>query len=559
MYWQRYEKNLREVYWVAHFMSFVVFVIALLGSFGVRFEDLKDLSLLMMVMFFISIGFFLALILAYINRTIIDPALLSGRQLRGIDLVYIAVFALSFFSLVVACRMAGTAFDFLFVLPVSICAWTFGERAGQTLAIGGGLGLMLVDLIISRSGDIPSEVGLARLALFLIIAHLVGKMSDSNFRLFVEVVRSEQVKKTILESMPLAVLTCGEDGRITFTNRKLGKLMDELFAHDTEVPEPERPALCAGSEEAFWSRLGLHEQLAGYEVHNLEVQVRSKWLLINKAPLKGADASRLGWVITLSDITNKKEMENRLQQSAVFSALGQMAAGLAHEIRNPLTSIRGFMQLVTERDDNTRLGEVKGRLNVAIEEIDRLARILKNFLLLATPSEQRLVRINLNDVIDEIWEILTIKALSNNAVLVRALASDLPVLLGDKDRLKQVALHLVDNALAAAGAGGRVWVETFFTRERGICMRVTDSGPGIPDSIMDSIFLPFFSTKAENTGLGLAICHRIVSEHRGSINVESGVRGTTFTVCFPPADMQVPHSPTVVELDSFLSRKQRRA
>jgi len=555
-YLQRYEKKIRDAFWTAHFVAFLVFIVALLGSYGVRFKDLQDISLLLVsTTFLLSIGFLFTLILAYVYRKIIHPGFLLDRKLRGIDLVYIFVFAGSFLALVAACRIAGTAFDFLFVLPVGICTWLFGERVGLILAFTGGLACMVVDLVIEQPGEIPSEVGLARLALFLIVAHLVGKISDSNYRLFSEVIESEQVKKTILESMPLAVLTCDKDGRITFTNSNLRNLLKELGTQNVDG----HLSCNAGSEEEFWVRLGVGEKPPDREVHNLEVRIQEKWILANKVPLKGANESHLGWVITLSDITGKKEIENQLQQSALLSALGQMAAGMAHEIRNPLTSVRGFIQLVAEKDNHVCLGEVKDHLNVAMGEIDRLARIVSDFLMLASPRERKLTRVKLNDVVEEMWELLAIKALNNDVVLTRVLAPDLPALLGDKEQLKQVILHLVVNALAAAGPGGQVRLQTCITHKQEICIQVLDSGPGIPGSIMGSIFLPFFSTKEDGTGLGLAICHRIVSEHRGSINVESTLSGTTFTVRFPPADEPVARIPTVVGLDNFIARKQRRA
>ena len=556
-YLRRYEKRVRDIFWTAHFVSFAVLAVALVGSYGYRLKNIQQISpFLVSTVFFLSIGYFLVLLLAHMHRKTIDSQLLLNRRLRAIDVIYIVIFHLSFLVLVVLCRKVGMSFDFLYVLPLGICTWLFGERVGLTAAFTGGLGLMAVDMVIGRAQAVPAEVSLCRLVLFLMVAYLVGKMSDSNYKLVAEIIESEQVKKAILESMPLAVLTCDRDGKITFTNSKLNKLMDDLGPQHTEGPET--GSLSHSSAEALWSYLGIGEQLAGSEVHNLEVQMPDRWVLVNKVPLTGANESHLGWVITLSDITERKEIENQLQQSAVLSALGQMAAGMAHEIRNPLASARGFVQLVAEKDDHVSLGEVKNHLNVAIGELDRLGKIVSDFIMIASPKEQKLARVNLNGVVEEIWGLLAIKALNNDAVLTKVLTPDLPALLGDGEQLKQLILHLVDNALAAAGTGGRVRVQTGVTRKGEVYLQVSDSGPGIPDSVMNSIFLPFFSTKEDAMGLGLAICHRIVFEHKGSISVESSVWGTTFTVRFPPADPKT-RNDTVVSLESFIARKQRRA
>jgi PAS domain S-box-containing protein len=266
-----------------------------------------------------------------------------------------------------------------------------------------------------------------------------------------------------------------------------------------------------------------------------EVEMAGRTLLFNRADLRTRSGKIVGMACIVNDITDRKEMERKLQRSATLSAIGELAAGTAHEIRNPLTSIRGFLQLMKEKKD-APIRDFDGYFDIILAEADRINAIITEFLKLAKQEKVELRPVNLNDIINFIWGLLNSEALLREIHLVRKLDPEAPPIMGNIDMLKQVVINLVNNALQATGRGGVVKVVTR-RKENGVLLIVEDNGVGIEESILPRIFDPFFTTRDEGTGLGLAITNKILGEHNASINVTSKPgRGTTFYITFPLAE-----------------------
>src|SRR5215813_4547014 len=244
-------------------------------------------------------------------------------------------------------------------------------------------------------------------------------------------------------------------------------------------------------------------------------------------------AERLSTVIENSKLYEKMRERDRL------AALGEMAAGLAHEIRNPLGAIKGAAQCLEPRP---RAGEEGEFLDVIVEEVNRLNGVVTQFLDYARPLKQSFGTVDINEVVGR-----TIRLIQNEIparlALVVELGESLPSVEGDPEQLKQVLINLVQNAIQALGnAPGTIRVRTrgpdrfADLRAAGefVEIDVADDGPGIPPEQQPNIFVPFFTTKQKGTGLGLAICQRIVKSHGGSISVQSRVGdGSTFVVRLP--------------------------
>lgn len=273
---------------------------------------------------------------------------------------------------------------------------------------------------------------------------------------------------------------------------------------------------------------------------NYELDLGDRVLLINCADLRSQDGRVIGCVCIINDISDRKELERKMQRSAALSAIGELAAGTAHEIRNPLTSIRGFLQLIKEKKD-TRVGELENYLNLVLAEVDRINGIIIEFLKLARPQKPKLEQVSLDEIINSIWELLHNEAVLREVHLHRLQEPGLPPVMGNPDMIKQVVINLVNNALQATGPGGTVRIIT--QRHRGGArLAVEDNGPGIDKPTLDRIFNPYFTTRDEGTGLGLAITSRIVHEHNASINVHSAPgQGARFNVDFPPAPLGPEH------------------
>lgn len=234
----------------------------------------------------------------------------------------------------------------------------------------------------------------------------------------------------------------------------------------------------------------------------------------------------------------------QLQEQNRLAALGQMAAGLAHEIRNPLAGVKGAAQFL----QSERLsGDSKDMLQVIIDEANRLDIVVRQFLDYARPFELDVQQEHVNAVVTHVLTLLRASGVPDGVEVVEELAGDLPPMLLDAPRLSQVLLNLMQNALQAMPDGGRLTVETRrVPMRRGAGMIevvIRDTGTGINDEVMEKLFIPFFTTKATGTGLGLSICQRIVDAHGGELDVQSVEDlGAAFIVRLP-----LPEAPTQTE------------
>jgi two-component system, NtrC family, sensor histidine kinase HydH len=221
--------------------------------------------------------------------------------------------------------------------------------------------------------------------------------------------------------------------------------------------------------------------------------------------------------------------EEQLLRASQLSALGELSAGLAHEIRTPLGSIRGTAEIV--RDPTTTVTQRDEFAAILIQEVDRLNQVVTNFLKFAKPAPVGKKSYDLNQLLAELVE-FTAAECQRNRVAVSLTPAELPHVAVDSDQLKQVFLNLILNAVQAMPAGGTLQIRTI-QRDDSIVTVFSDSGPGIPPMILPKIFNPFFTTRQTGNGLGLAISQRIVQAHGGQIEVDSGERGTTFRVLLP--------------------------
>jgi two-component system, NtrC family, sensor kinase len=236
---------------------------------------------------------------------------------------------------------------------------------------------------------------------------------------------------------------------------------------------------------------------------------------------------------------NLKKSQTIMRRADRLASLGTLIASLAHEIRNPLVSIKTFTQLLPERIDDEEFRNYF--LKVASGEIDRLTGLINELLGFARPSEPRLEGEDVNALIDKMEILVATEARKKNVTLNKNYARDLPQIKVDAEQLKQVLLNILLNAIQSTKGEGKIWIETRQVQvpfedkvEPFTQIEVRDTGVGIPKENLERIFDPFFSTRPEGSGLGLAISHQIIHDHGGFISVESEVgKGTSFKVHLP--------------------------
>ncbi|MEW5762595.1 MAG: ATP-binding protein [Bacillota bacterium] len=331
----------------------------------------------------------------------------------------------------------------------------------------------------------------------------------------------------ILEMVDLAIICADSHGRITLFNHAAERIFGIASFHALGKTESEvfRQAGLPGDR---------NHPLFRTETRNAEITLNGRYLLVQRSTARLISGEDVRTITIITDYTEKKRMEEEANRMATLTAIGEMAAGMAHEIRNPLTSIRGFAQLIYEKDETVGIGEVKPYLDIMLAEVKHVENLIANFLLLTQPGPPSWEKVNLNALIGEIRNLITAEATRRSIETTFHTEPDLPAVEGNGEQLKQVVLNLVANALDAAGTGGRVSLSTYGGGDN-VYLEVVDNGPGVPSGLEYHIFVPFFSTKDRGSGLGLAVSHRIVTEHGGVIELASSPGHTVFRVRLPRA------------------------
>ena len=357
--------------------------------------------------------------------------------------------------------------------------------------------------------------------------------------------------EAVLAGLPDAVIAVDASLRIVFWNsaaevltersarRAEGRYLKEVFPPDASVVRRLGETVSTGESrsepEGFVDR---------GESRRVPVSLVT-------APLFARDGSVEGAVAVLRDLSRIHQLEAEVRRGETLAAAGRMAVGLAHEVRNPLGAIRGAVQLLKrELGTDSRWSEYT---DVLLTEVDRVNRIIEMLLDLARPVQLRLVPLNLHQLLERVATLHEEACRELKIGLVRSYDPSLPPILGDEDRLVQVFHNLLRNAFDAMPSGGRLTLTTrvslnplFGKMDLGAGQRnmveakVADEGGGIPAAARARIFDPFFTTKDKGLGLGLAICHRILEEHRGAIQVDSAEGRGTVVTCFLPIAKMTP-------------------
>jgi two-component system, NtrC family, sensor histidine kinase AtoS len=247
------------------------------------------------------------------------------------------------------------------------------------------------------------------------------------------------------------------------------------------------------------------------------------WISATTSPLKNYDGDIIGAVAVFKDLTERRRLEEQVNRANRLATLGELMAGVAHEIRNPLTSIKGFLQYFqTERDDE----EWQHHLPMLLREVDRMNRIIEALLYFSRPSQSAVTPTDLAEVLHSSLMLVSNRADSKGISFDIHLDEDLPLVELDREQFKQVFLNLLINSVQAMEQAGGVRIEVTCLRETDeVNLSFADSGPGIPETVRERVFDPFFTTKKAGTGLGLAVVQRIVSARSGRVFIEDNPGG----------------------------------
>jgi len=276
-------------------------------------------------------------------------------------------------------------------------------------------------------------------------------------------------------------------------------------------------------------------QVGQYEVEtqlvNKDRQSFPVMLTVNK--FLDPQGELTGYIFIAKDITERKKLEYRIFQSEKLAAIGQLAATMAHEINNPLFVISGRLEMILEQEGLD--DKLKEELTVINTQADRIRKLVDRLLKFARHAPPKLEAISINEAIESVLPLLSYHKLPvSNIDIEKDLSDNLPLIKGDLNQLQEVFVNLFINAYQSMSEGGKLSIKTSNFMGRFAEIRIGDTGRGIAPQNLKNVFMPFFSTKKDGTGLGLPICFNIIKSHGGSIDVESQVdKGTTFIIRLP--------------------------
>ncbi len=503
-------------------------------------------------------AFYLAVIVAVIYFLSLVSLLLQSFFQRYPKIFKIAqlVFDLTLASVVIFVTGGkASPFIFLYVLVIIYSSIVLTKMASYVTALVSGLVYVLIVFYQIRvemplepgesiwsSVSLWGEIGLVstyfHLTGFLLVAILSGYLSERFRTAGRELGESERslrilqnLHENIIQSLTSGVITLNLEGRIISANRT-----------GLEI-------LGISSEDNILGK-DLGQFMTGLHLDDLVSKKREQMLYtapdgrmvtlgFSSSELRDMEEKTQGYIIIFQDLTEVKELEDRLRTSEKMALLGQLAAGLAHELRNPLSAISGAVEILSSdvkpTEENLRL------VRMASQEVERLNLLVEDFLILTMPIQKLTTLVDLGSIIADTVESFAKTIRRGNIEIVNQVEKGIYVQ-ADAYRLKQAVWNLLLNSVDAMPIGGLIVIKSK-TGESSVVIEISDEGKGIDENFISRIFEPFFTTKEVGTGLGLAIVQKVIESYNGNINVVSSRgNGATFVITLPrfkevPADV----------------------
>ena len=319
------------------------------------------------------------------------------------------------------------------------------------------------------------------------------------------------------------------EGRITQVNHAF----EQLFSYSSEEAIgqalPLVPEQLHTEEQQTMEQLKSGRRLKARETERITKMGELISVSVTTSPIRDKHGAIRAIASITRDMTSRNKMEELLRRSEKLTTVGQLAAGVAHEIRNPLTTLRGFLQLQLESSKlNTR------HIDIMLSELDRINLIVGEFLILAKPQATRFEDKDIRFILGDVISLLDSQAHLCNIVFDPLFCKEDCSISCEENQLKQVFINVLKNAIEAMPKGGQIRVEVARNEDKEVCVTIMDEGIGIPDEMISKLGDPFFTDKDTGTGLGIMVSQRIIQSHQGTIDIKSAVNvGTTVTITLP--------------------------
>lgn len=509
--------------------------IVLIGIFALQMmqPEFINFELLFSVCSVLSAIFFIHLLYIFYFE--------SARLKRRI-LPFLFIFdIISITSLTLLSGVNQSTFLLLYIINIILCGFIFQRRGAVLLAL-------LTSFLFSGSlifGPLLNEqtiylsYGVNNLAFFA-VAGLSGYLSEQlNFMGSELQARGKDIKALknfnaiVIENMATGMLTIDSQGEILQLNRAGGGIIDE--EPDSLIGQPIDKVLqgiLKSIQEQNFTKSGKNVGYIDFELKS--VFGKKKILSIIVSPLREESTVLTGYILTFQDLTKVRRLEEFMRQSEKLAAVGQLAAGIAHEIRNPLASISGSIQMLDSMLGSQH-GDQKKLMQITMREIDRLNNMITEFLTFVRPDNADLQKMSLSLLISDVLEMVKVNGQLRQGIVYESEISLEIEILGDRDKLKQALLNIVINACQAMETVDQPKLVVCLVKAGDNCsLRIHDNGIGMDKRTLKRIFEPFLTTKPKGTGLGLAVTHKILEIHDARVFVDSTVDvGTEFVLEFP--------------------------
>lgn len=373
--------------------------------------------------------------------------------------------------------------------------------------------------LIRASGNYRNIAGVLT---FIFVLNLITALIVFKFHFFLNnYLHNTAILNAIINSSPVKLIAFTEKGPVLISRSLLN---DEKLTDITAFPS----VLIPGELKL---NAGTSSQVRSYTYH---IDKDSRYLAVQLAPLT-LPHSENAYLGIISDITDLKQQETEMRRLARLDLIGQMAAGISHEVRNPMTTVRGFLQYMREKPPYQK---DKDYFDVMIEEIDRANAIITEFLSIGKSKIDQFRILNLTDIIKSLTPLLEANALQKEINLKIDL-QEIPKVRVERNEICQLILNLSQNAFEAMSPGGLLTIRTRPFKHNEVVLEIEDTGTGIAEKDQGKIGTPFFTTKKEGTGLGLAICESIITRHEADMSFRTSGHGTIFIIRFKAAAIQI--------------------
>jgi len=393
-----------------------------------------------------------------------------------------------------------------------------------------------VDKILEKAKDIRDFAIIIGVVAIIIIGLLIFLVASSitNQHLMLEIRGRRQIEKkalrlaSIVESTDDGIMGMTLDGIIIDWNRGAeciyGYPEAEIIGESIIklIPEDKHYEL-----DEMLANISLGMSMTHYETIRQRKDGQFINVCLTVSPIEDHAGKIVGASVIVKDVTAQKKLEKEMIRMDQMILVGEMAASISHEVRNPMTTVRGFLQLLGEHKNSAKYSDY---IPLMISELDRATSIITDFLSISRTRTTEFARQNLNDIIECILPLVQVEAISDEKSIKLEL-NTIPDLLLDHKEIRQVILNLARNGFEAMGKGGCLTIKTSFA-DKEVILAIQDEGEGINPEIMDRLGTPFLTTKEKGTGLGLAVCFGIAARHNAKIIAETSPQGSTFFMKF---------------------------